>query len=111
MHHLHKPHIHHVRERCKVAFNIERQFVAVERGVDRQIAQRAHEQRVAVGRGFGREFGADHTLRTGAVVDHYLSAQRFAELGRNHARHDVGAAAGREGDDDADRLGRKRLRV
>ena len=39
--------------------------------------------------------------RAGPVVDDDLLAERFGELRRHDARHEVGAAAGRGGHDDA----------
>src|SRR5258708_3896810 len=72
----------------------------------------AHEQRVAVGGGLGDIFGGDDALRTGLVLDDDRLAQSFGHLGRDHAHDDVVAAAGREADDDADRLvGKGALRL
>jgi len=59
--------------------------------------------RGAVGRGLGDRVGADIAARARAVLDHDLLAETGAELLRDDPRDDVGAAAGREGDDQADR--------
>ena len=49
---------------------------------------------------------ADVAAGAGPVVDDDLLAEPLAELGRDDAHRGVGRAAGREGDDHADRLGR-----
>src|SRR6266568_898056 len=66
---------------------------------------RAHQHRVSVGRGLGDDVGADIAARAGPVVDHDLLREALGELLRDDASDDVGAAARREGDDEADRLG------
>ena len=78
--------------------------LVVQRGVDRVRADRAAADRVAVGRG-ARQLGrADRAALAWLVLDHDRLAERGAELLANHARQDVGGAAGRERHDVADRL-------
>src|SRR5712691_2599952 len=64
---------------------------------------------MAVGRRFRRRFGADDAARAALVVGDDLPAQALGELEGDHAPDDVVAAAGRERDDEAYRLGRIRL--
>ena len=49
---------------------------------------------------------ADHAGRAWPVIDEKLLAQAITELLRDQPRYEVGAAAGRRRNDDADRLGR-----
>jgi hypothetical protein len=64
---------------------------------------RAQAQRVAVGRRLRRQREAHVAAGTGLVVDHHGLAQLLVEPRHQQAHHRVGAAAGREGDDHADR--------
>ena len=73
----------------------------VQRRVGR-VADVGHEQGVAVGRGLGDDVGADDAARAAAVLDHHGLAEVFGERRHDAARDDVGAAAGRGGDDEAD---------
>ena len=68
------------------------------------------EHRVAVRRRPRDELGADDAARAGPVLDDELLAERGAELGREDADENVGAAAGREWHDQADRPRRIILR-
>jgi len=66
---------------------------------------------VAVGRGARDHVGAERPTRTAAIFDdRLLAAPDFRELRRHDSRDDVGAAAGRERDDDPDGLGGKGMR-
>jgi len=58
----------------------------------------------AVGRRAGDLQPADGAARAGLVVDHHRLPELLAELLGHDAREDVAGAAGREGDDDLDRL-------
>ena len=64
----------------------------------------AHHQRVAVRRGLGGAFGGDVAARAGDVLDHHRLAPGFGEFLGKQPRGDVGRDAGREADQDADRL-------
>ena len=67
---------------------------------------------MAVGIGSDNDLRADDAAGAGPVVDHHLLAERFAELDLDEARIDVGLPAGREADDDADRvIGEIRRRI
>ena len=68
---------------------------------------RAHaQQRVAVGRGLGDEFGADRAAGAGLVLDDHRLAVLGDELLADDARDRIDDAAGGEGHDDVDRLAR-----
>ena len=73
------------------------------------------EQRVAVGRALGDVVGADDARARRPVLHHEALPQALAQVLRQDAADDVGAAAGREGDDHAHRargivLGRRASR-
>ena len=59
---------------------------------------------VAVRLGAGRGLGADGHAAAGAVLDHDGRAAGLLDLLAHQAGDDVGAAAGRVGDDDLERL-------
>jgi hypothetical protein len=71
----------------------------VRRG-DHGKAVRHDEDRVAVGRRLRRHLHADEAARSALVLDHERLAEVLLQLGRDRARDDVAAAAGREGHDD-----------
>src|SRR5688572_23572435 len=52
--------------------------------------------RVAIGRSFRCEFGAEYAARAGPVIDHQCLSPRFAEALRKDAADDVGGRAGAE---------------
>ena len=115
VHHQHVRHPGHHRDRRQVLERVE-WHLRIERRIDRLRADRAHQQRVAVGRRLRDEVGAEVAAGTRLVVDDEGLAERLAELRRERARQDVGGAAGRERHDDADRLrgpgaGRRRRRL
>src|SRR5688572_1851878 len=66
------------------------------------MAGRGEEQGVAVGRSLGHEIRADHAARARLVLHHHGLAEQWREGLTDHARHRVGAAPGRETDDQAD---------
>ena len=80
--------------------------LAIQAGRHRQGAGAAIKQRVAVSRGLRHGFGTHRATRAGAVLDHELLAQGFAEFGGDQSTHHVGRAAGREWHDDFYRPGR-----
>jgi hypothetical protein len=71
--------------------------------VERDLGRRSNQQRVAVGRTLGDKLRPDHAARAGLVLDDEILAERLAELDRQYARHQIGAAAGGVGHDDVDR--------
>ena len=89
------------RNRYQVAFDVERQLRAMERGIDGEIRARCHEQRVAVGRGFCDEIDADDAVCARAVVNDNRLTERARENIPDHARDLVGAAACGKRQDDA----------
>jgi hypothetical protein len=93
-----------VGDRLEVLDRIVRQVVGTARRIDGHGGDGGDRQRIAIrrrARGFGRADGA-----TGAalVLDHHGLAEFLAHALRHEARDDVGGAAGRERNDDADRL-------
>jgi hypothetical protein len=70
---------------------------------DRDLGGVSHEDRVSVGRRLGGDIGAYHAAGARTIVDHDLLAPRLRQLLRDHAREDVGGAAGRIRCNDADR--------
>ena len=83
--------------------DVELEFL-VERRRDRERGLAADHDGVAVGRRLGDLLGGDQSAGAGPVLDHEALAGRLGELLRDHARRDVGAAAGREADHDLDRM-------
>ena len=76
--------------------------LGIEPGIERDVGERAEQQRVAVGRRLGRCFRSDQRAGTDAVLHH----QRLSEQGRQpigqDARHGIEPAAGRLRYDDLD---------
>jgi hypothetical protein len=71
----------------------------IEELVDRELPDRGHAQGVAVGRGLRDGVHADIAARPRAVLDDEVLAEPGLELLGIDARHHVGGAGGREGDD------------
>jgi hypothetical protein len=65
-----------------------------------------HEKRVAVGRGFRRDIGADDAAGAGTIIDKNLLAELLTELVGDDAPDRVIAAAGWKRNDQADAAGR-----
>jgi hypothetical protein len=59
-----------------------------------------HDQRIAVGARPRDDLRSDHRVSAGAVVDDHVLSERVAEVLRQRARDDVGAAARRERHDE-----------
>ncbi|MNC84818.1 hypothetical protein D3C83_03860 [compost metagenome] len=105
----HVGHADHQRDRREIPDRVVRQL-----GVNRRVGAVAgvgpHQQRIAVGRGAGRNLGADRAAGARArVVDHGL-AEAFAHFLTEHAGEQIGLGARRLGDHDTHRLGRVILR-
>ena len=58
----------------------------------------SHEQRVAILRRFSGNVGRDRIGGAGPVLDNERLFERVTEFFSEHARHDIGAAAGRRTD-------------
>ncbi len=102
----HDDHQRRVRNQAnggKVFFRVVGQL-GVQRRVDRQVAGLAQHQGVAVRRGFGHGVHPDVAARTWPVLGDDVPAGVGAHLDRRLAGQHVGAAAGRERDDQADGL-------
>jgi len=69
---------------------------------------RHQQNRAAVRLGALDRFGSDHRAAARAILDHHGRSLRAADLLRHQARENVGAAAGRVGNDDLDRPRRLR---
>jgi hypothetical protein len=76
---------------------------------DRMAVDVRHHQRRAVGRLLGGVVGGDHAGGAGPVLHDDLRLPHLAELLADHAGQDVGAAAGRKADHDANRPARQGL--
>ena len=63
----------------------------------------AHQQRVAVGRRLMNRRGGDDAIRARPVVHHHRGVPDHAQLVRNDAGQQVGGAARRKSDHDANR--------
>ena len=103
-------HVDHLGDRREGGQRVDRHF-RKQVLVDREVAERGHQQGVAIRRGARRDLGADHAAGAGAVLDNHPLAPQLAKLLPDHAGHDVGAAAGREGHDDAHQAIREALRA
>ena len=68
--------------------------------------RRDQDDRVAVGSGSGRGFGSDISTRPAAIFRHHGLAETRGHPFRDKTAEDVRTAAGREGQDEADRLAR-----
>ena len=69
-------------------------------------AVRGEHDGVAVGRLPGHHLGGDRAVGAGPVLDHHRLTELLRERGADDARRRIGRAAGREADDEADRLRR-----
>ena len=90
------------RKQAEVPRGIVGQLL-VEQRIEHEDRRRREEQRVAVGLGTRRGFGADRALRTGLVLDHHRLFQVAAEIFADHAAEHVGRAARGIGHDQLDR--------
>ena len=79
--------------------------LGIEIVIDDERRRRRREQRVAVGIGFGGDLRADVAGGAGPVLDDDGLSPFARQPVADHARHDVGGAAGRERHDDLDRAG------
>jgi hypothetical protein len=76
-----------------------------EERVDRLDAGGADQQGVAIGRGLGHRVGRHIAVGAGAVLNDDGLAQRLRQRLAHDARHHIGHAAGREGNDQLDGFG------
>ena len=74
-------------------------MVAIEQRVGDHDAAVHVAQRVAVGRALGDDLEADAAVGAAAIVDHQRLAERRLRARRERPRHQIGAAARREADD------------
>ena len=81
--------------------------IARQIGIEQQRSGRADAERVAVGRGLGELLQAERAAGAGLVLDHDLATETRAELVADDARGAVRGRAGRERNDDLDRLLRR----
>jgi hypothetical protein len=102
----------HKRHRCDRGQVLERVVwhLLVEEGVDGHRAARGQQEGIAIGRRLGHGIAANDAVGARAVVDHHRTLQRLGQTGRDAARQRIRGPAGREVDDQPDRLVRPRLR-
>ena len=79
--------------------------------VDAERAGAGEAEGQSVGRGLGDRVDAQHAAGAGAVLHHHRLAQNFLQRRLHGARHRVGAAAGREWNEKAERPVGKGLRA
>ena len=104
--HQRQRHVSDRRHRHEVALHVVRQRGEQHR-VEHEGRVVGEKQRVAVCWRLGNGIGTDGGVGTGAVLDHDRLAQGLGELLAHAPTDDVGGAAWRVRDDDADRLGRE----
>ena len=75
-----------------------------DRGIDAERAGGAGGQRIAIRRGAGAGLERRGAGAATAILHHHAMRPAARELIGIETREDVGGLAGREGDDDADRL-------
>src|ERR1044071_8758834 len=78
-------------DRLQILVDVERQL-GIERRVERDRADGAKQQRVAVRRGLGDKASADATAGAGAVLDHDVLAELRLHVGGKDARQQIGRA-------------------
>ena len=98
-----------LRHACEVSCGVVSDL-AVHRRHDRVRRLRTDKQRVAIGRRLRYVFGTDDAARAGAVLDEKCLVRAFGQALCEYACGEIDAASGRKRDDDANRLGRIRLR-
>ncbi|MNT14855.1 hypothetical protein D3C72_1498760 [compost metagenome] len=100
-HHQHERQFGHLGDRDQAVGVIGQ--LGIQRGIDRLRADIARHQRVAVRPGARRQLQANVAGRAGPVVHQHRLAPELRQALRHQARGNVGAAAGRERQDDRDR--------
>ena len=104
MHHEDIECIRGQRDGCEVALRIVGQLAGIQRRIDRDGADVADEQGIAIRLGPDGELGANGTARTAAIIDHDPLTERFGELAADGAPDEIGAAA--RGNGTISRIGR-----
>ena len=89
------------RDRDEILLRVDRQILK-DRRIDRDRTDVAKVDRIAIGRCLCGCFHADVARCARPILDHDLLPERFAQLRRNDARHEVGRAARGERDDHLD---------
>jgi hypothetical protein len=104
-HHQHHRLLGNRRDRTEILQRIER-HLRVQGRIDRQVRRLPHADGVAVRRRLGHHIQPDVAAGAGLVVHDHRPSQQGGELLGDQARSGVGATAGRERHDEADRFGR-----
>jgi hypothetical protein len=91
------------RDRHQVFGGIERHF-GVETWIDHELDVGRHQNRVAVGRGFGDAIAADIAAGAGDIFDHHRLAPELAQPVGHDAGDDVDRSRRRIADDHAHRV-------
>jgi len=97
------------RNRRKNAFDVVR-YVLEQRGVDRDVAGRDHDQRIAVWRCSCRVSHGDETVGARPILNDDLLPPSLGQLRADDPRRDIRNAAGCVGHEDSDRPRRVVLR-
>ena len=100
--------MHNQRNRGEIA-QVVVGHIGIQRGIDRQRADRTDQQRVTVRLGLGDMIGGDVACGAGFVFHHHGLSPGLAHFLGNQPRDDVGAAAGGKADDEVDRAVRVAL--
>ena len=102
--HQHEGNFGKHRDRRQILHGIERHRRAVEMRIDRQYAGSGNTERVSVRGGLGHRANSNIAAGARSILDHDRLTEIFSQQRLQRADHDIGAATGRERDDDLDRL-------
>ena len=102
--------LEHQRDRREVTHRVVRQ-AGKETDVHRVRPERAHHQRIAIGRRLGHHVRADVAAGAGAILDQHRLAPVLTHPRADQASVEIGNASGGERYDDPDGLRRIRLPV
>ena len=83
---------------------MERQLAGIDRGRDRELADGADRDGVAVGRLALHVFDGEPSAGAGAVLDDHRLAENLGKLRPDDARQKISAAAGGKAENEVDRL-------
>ena len=102
--HQHERDFGKLRDWSQILRRIERHRRTIEMRIDRQHAGCGDADRISVRGGLGHGSNSNVAAGPRSILDHDRLTQVFREQWLKRADHDIGAATGRESDDDLDRL-------